>query len=66
MIIYKADIGELCVHYIVLKLLAKKNLAFIHRDGMEHVLIPTLSIAYQEDRWRKKFRKNSAKHIFFP
>lgn len=24
-IIYKADIGELCVHYIVLKLLAQKN-----------------------------------------
>lgn len=64
-IIYKADIGELCVHYIVLKLLAQKNLAFIHRDGMEHLLIPTLSIAYQEDRWRKKFRKKLCKTYFF-
>lgn len=47
------------------KIIGSKNLAFIYRDGMEHVLIPTITVAHLEDRWRKKFTKSSSKHKFF-
>lgn len=33
---------------------------------MEHVLILTLTIAYQEDGWKKKFSKDPAKCKFYP
>lgn len=47
------------------KIIGSKNLAFIHRRGMEHVLIPTLTTAYQEDRWRNKFTNTPQNIRFF-